>query len=74
MIDLVDMIRHADEMMIDDLIFAVANRFAELYPDRDLLMISVDKNRDYLQQIYDSNCSIKTCKTNNRWRTFGNRN
>ena len=54
MIDLVDMIRHADEMMIDDLIFAVANRFAELYPDRDLLMISVDKNRDCLQQIYDN--------------------
>ena len=54
MIDLVDRVRHADEMIINDLIFAVAQRFAELYPDQDLLMISVDKNRDCLQQIYDN--------------------
>ena len=54
MIDLVDMVRHADEMLINDLIFAVAHRFEELNPGWGLLMISVDKNRDYREQIEKS--------------------
>ena len=39
MIDLVDTIRHADEMMIDDLIFAVTNTLISLYAN---LLISAE--------------------------------
>ena len=52
--DLVDKVRHADEILINDLIFAVVHRFGEICPDRELIVISMEKNRNYLEQIYDN--------------------
>ena len=48
--NLVDMVRHADELIINDLIHALAHRFGELSPEYELLFFSVEKKRDFNEQ------------------------
>jgi len=49
--DLVDMVRHADPLMLDALIFALRERFTEVSPEWELITISVEKKRDYNEQL-----------------------
>ena len=51
MYDLVDMVRHADELIINDLIHALAYRFEEISPDYELLFFTVEKKKDLNDQI-----------------------
>ena len=48
--NLVEMVRHADELIIHDLIHALALRFGELSPEYELLFFSVEKKRDFNEQ------------------------
>ena len=48
--DLVERVRNADELLINELIRAVAHRFDELSPDRTLLFFSVDRKRSFNEQ------------------------
>ena len=48
--NLVEMVRHADELIINDLIHALAHRFGELSPEYELLFFSVEKKRDFNEQ------------------------
>ena len=50
MCDLVDLVRHADERLINDLIHALAHRFEEISPDYELLIFSVEKKRSFIEQ------------------------
>ena len=50
MCDLVDLVRHADEHLINDLIQALAQRFEEMSPDYELLIFSVEKKRSFNEQ------------------------
>ena len=48
--NLVEMVRHADELIIHDLIHALALRFGELSPEYELLFFSVEKKRNFDEQ------------------------
>ena len=48
--NLVDMVRNADELIINDLIHALAHRFDELSPDYTLLFFSVNKKKSFNEQ------------------------
>ena len=50
MCDLVDLVRHADEHLINDLIQALAQRFEEISPDYELVIFSVEKKRSFNEQ------------------------
>ena len=47
---LVEMVRHADELIIDDLIHALAHRFGEVSPDYELLFFSIEKKSNFDEQ------------------------
>ena len=47
---LVDLVRHADELLINDLIHALSQRFEEMSPDYELLIFSVEKKRSFNEQ------------------------
>ena len=48
--NLVEMVRHADELIINDLIQALAYRFGEISPEYELLFFSVEKKRNFDEQ------------------------
>ena len=50
MCDLADLVRHADERLINDLIHTLAQRFEEMSPDYELLIFSVEKKRSFNEQ------------------------
>lgn len=51
MSDLVDEITRADEVEIEDLLKAVLRRCEELFPDRELSVISAQRNSDKNAQL-----------------------
>lgn len=48
--DLVERVRNADELLMDDLIHALAYRFEEVRPDYELLFFAVERKRDFCEQ------------------------
>ena len=48
--DLVEKVRNADELIINDLIHALAHRFGELSPEYELLFFSVEKKKSFNEQ------------------------
>ena len=48
--NLVEMVRHADELIINDLIQALAYRFGEISPEYELLFFSVEKKKNFDEQ------------------------
>ena len=48
--NLVEMVRHTDELIINDLIQALAYRFGEISPEYELLFFSVEKKRNFDEQ------------------------
>ena len=65
MCDLVDLVRHADELLINDLIHALAQRFEELSPDYELLIFSVEKKRSFNEQADEFMAFMKKLKKEN---------
>ncbi len=51
MSDLLERIAQADDMEIQDLLKAVTNRYAELYPDWEICTFSLEKAKDRNEQI-----------------------
>ena len=50
MYDLVDMVRHADELLIDDLIRALSYRVGEINPEIEMLTFFVERKRSFNEQ------------------------
>ena len=48
--NLVDKVRHADELLLDELLRALAYRFREVSPDYELLFFAVERKRDFCEQ------------------------